>query len=121
MTNKQALKKQYLETKTRAGVYAIRNQLTGRALVAGSANVQGSLNRHLFELRHGTHRNRRLAQDWAAGGESSFTFEVLDLLKHSDDPAFDAAEELEQLTGLWRQEIPCEGEQGYGEAGRAAP
>lgn len=119
MTNRQALKKEYLETKTRAGVYAIRNHLTGRALVAGSANVQGSLNRHLFELRHGTHRNARLAQDWKACGESSFSFEVLDMLKHSDDPAFNATEELAQLTALWRQEVASGGEHGYDEAGRA--
>jgi hypothetical protein len=121
MTNRQALKKEYLETKTRAGVYAIRNQLTGRALVAGSTHVQGSLNRHLFELRHGTHRNAQLAQDWKAHGESSFNFEVLDMLKQSDDPAYNAAEELAQLTALWRQELGCEGELGYSEAGRPAP
>jgi hypothetical protein len=120
MTDRQALKKEYLETKTRAGVYAIRNHLTGRALVAGSANVQGSLNRHLFELRYGTHRDAQLAQDWKAYGECGFSFEVLDMVKHSDDPAFNAAEELAQLTALWRQEMGCEGEQGYSEAGRVA-
>jgi hypothetical protein len=64
MSDKQALKRQYFEAKTRAGVYAIRNQITGRALVAGSTNIQGTLNRHRFELRFGQHRNVRLAQNW---------------------------------------------------------
>jgi len=113
MTNKKALKRQYLETKTRAGVYAIRNQITGRALVAGSTNVQGTLNRHRFELQHGRHRNARLAQDWVEHGESSFFLEVLDMVKLSEDPAFNVARELELLVGLWRQEIPCLGEHGY--------
>lgn len=113
MTDRKTLKRQYLETKTRAGVYAIRNQLTGRALVAGSTNAQGTLNRHHFELRHGQHRNAQLARDWVAHGEAHFLFEVLDLLKPSDDPAFNAAEELEMLVSLWRQEIPCRGELGY--------
>ena len=40
MTNRKTLKRQYLETKTRAGVYAIRNRITGRALVAGSTIAQ---------------------------------------------------------------------------------
>jgi hypothetical protein len=120
MTDKQTLKRQYLETKTRAGVYAIRNQITGRALVAGSTNVQGTLNRHRFELRFGQHRNAELAQDWAKHGEASFIFEVLDIVKPSEDPAFDTARELEALLDLWRQEIPCMAERGYGDPKRAA-
>lgn len=120
MTNKQTLKRQYLETKTRAGVYAIRNQITGRVMVAGSTNVQGTLNRHHFELRHGLHRNAKLAQDWGEHGETNFHFEVLDMVKPCEDPGFNAAQELELLVSLWRQEIPCQGELGYDEPRRAA-
>ena len=115
MIYKQTLKRQYLETKTRAGVYAIRNRITGRALVAGSTNAQGTLNRHRFELQHGQHRNARLAQDWVEHGESNFLFEILDMVKPNEDPAFNAALELELLVSLWRQEIPCLGELGYDE------
>ena len=113
MTNKRILKQQYLETKIRAGVYAIRNLVTGRVLVAGSTNVQGALNRHRFELLQGIHRNPLLSQEWSLHGESSFNFEVLDLIKPREDSAFDAARELQDLVALWRQEIPCEGERGY--------
>lgn len=113
MTNKRILKKQYLETKTRAGVYAIRNLVSGRALVAGSTNVQGVLNRHRFELQHGTHRNVLLSQEWLLHGESSFNFEVLDVVKPRDDLAFDVARELKDLVALWREEIPCQGESDY--------
>jgi hypothetical protein len=115
MTNKKMLKRLYLETKSRAGVFAIRNQITGRALVAGSTNVQGTLNRHRFELQHGLHRNTSLAQDWVEHGETNFLFEVIDMVKPSEDPAFNAAQELEMLVCLWRQEIPCHGELGYEE------
>ena len=115
MTNRKALKRPYLETKTRAGVYAIRNQITGRALVAGSTNVQGTLNRHHFELRHGQHRNAKLEQDWVEHGGTNFLFDVLDRVKPSEDPAFNAAQELEMLVSLWLQEIPCVGELGYDE------
>ena len=115
MTDRKTLKRQYLETKTRAGVYAIRNQITGRALIAGSTNVQGTLNRHRFELQHGLHRNARLAQDWVEHGETNFLFDVLDMVKASEDPAFNAARELEMLVSLWRHEIPCLGELDYGD------
>ena len=50
MTSNKTLKRQYLETKARDGVYAIRNQITGRALVAGSTNVQGTLLDFCFPL-----------------------------------------------------------------------
>ena len=119
MTNNQMLKRQYLETKSRAGVYAIRNQITGRALVAGSTNVQGTLNRHHFELRHGHHRNAKLEQDWVEHGEANFLFEVLDMVKPSEDPAFNVAQELEILVSMWRQEISCHGEFGYDEPRRS--
>jgi hypothetical protein len=115
MTNRKTLKLQYLETKTRAGVYAIRNQITVRALVAGSTNAQGTFNRHRFELQYGQHRNARLAQDWVAHGESNFLFEILDMVKPNEGRAFNAPQELEMLVSLWRQEIPCVGELGYDE------
>jgi hypothetical protein len=113
MTNKRILKQQYLQTKSRAGVYAIRNLVTGRALISGSTNVQGVLNRHRFELRQGTHRNQQLSQDWSLHGESSFSFEVLDMVNPGDDATFDVARELEELVNLWRLEIQCEGARGY--------
>ena len=113
MTNKRILKQEYLETKIRAGAYAIRNLVTGRVLLAGSTNVQGALNRHRFELRQGTHRNPLLSQEWLLHGESSFNFEVLDMVKPREDSAFDVARELEELVALWRQEISCEGERAY--------
>lgn len=113
MTDRRVLKQQYRQAMNRAGVYAIRNRVTGRALVEGSMNAQGSLNRHQFELRHGTHLNKLLGQEWSLHGESTFTFEVLDIIEPPDDPAFDLAGELAQLVALWRQEIPCQGDAGY--------
>lgn len=113
MTNKQMLKQQYLETTSRAGVYVIRNEVTGRVLVAGSMNAQGMLNRHRFELRQGTHRNPLLSRDWVQYGESGFSFDILDMVKPCVDPTFNIAHELDDLVALWRQEIPCEGERGY--------
>lgn len=120
MTTNKMLKQQYLQTSSRAGVYAIRNCINGRALVAGSSNAEGALNRHRFELQRGGHRNPRLAQDWAEHGEAAFCFDVLDMVAPSDDPAFNAARELAALVSLWRQEIACDGDQGYELAAGAA-
>ena len=118
---KKAIKRQYLEVKSRAGVYAIRNHATGRALIAGAPNVEGVLNRHRFELRFGQHRNKSLMKDWQTFGESGFSFEVLDRIKPSDDPAFNAVEELAQLVNLWRVEMGCQGALDYAENLKEAP
>jgi lysylphosphatidylglycerol synthetase-like protein (DUF2156 family) len=120
MTDKRLLKQQYLDANSRAGVYAIRNLLTDRMLVAGSMDVQGALNRHRFELRQGGHRNRLLRQDWSQHGEAGFVFEVLDMLEPRDDAAFDLVHELKQLVDLWRLETACRGEKDYAFAGRTA-
>jgi hypothetical protein len=117
MTNKRILKQQYLETKSRAGVYAIRNLDTGRALIAGSTNVEGVLNRHRFELRQGSHRNAQLSRDWALHGEARFSFDVLGMVNPGEDPGFDVKRELEELVTLWRLEIQGEGAAGYEQRG----
>jgi hypothetical protein len=118
MTNNRILKQQYRDTKSRAGVYAIRNLVTGRALVAGSTNVEGALNRHRFELRQQSHRNTLLSHEWSLHGESSFQFEILDMVKPRDGMVLDVAHELAELVALWRQEIACDGERGYDISGR---
>jgi hypothetical protein len=109
--DKRALKREYLETRTRAGVYAIRHLASGRLLVAGSKDAQAALNRHLFELRMKMHRQRQLQRDWAEHGEAGFVFEVLDRVTPRDEADFDPGRELETLTAMWREQL------GLGEAG----
>jgi hypothetical protein len=113
------LKQQYLEDKSRAGVYAITNLTSGRVLVGGSMDVQGALNRHRFELRQGTHRNKLLSKEWALHGESNFCFDVLDLVKPTDDASFDVARELNDLVSMWRQEL-LQGKDDYEFSGKAS-
>jgi hypothetical protein len=114
------LRRRYKEDPPTAGVYAIRNVANGRLLVGGSANPEGALHRHRFELQLGGHRDRLLQQDWQQLGADAFTFEIVDRLKRSDDPAFDARTELAGLLALWRTELGAEHLAGYGDAGAAA-
>lgn len=119
MNDRKTLKQQYRDVRSRAGVYAIRCLANGRALVGGSPNVEGTLNRHRFELRLGQHRNAQLRQDWRAHGEAAFAFEVIDRVKPREEPGFDAAGELRALETLWREEFTRQGVAGYAEDGKA--
>ncbi|KQW57337.1 GIY-YIG nuclease family protein [Variovorax sp. Root411] len=111
--NRRALSRQYKETARPAGVFVIRNGLNGRVYMAGSLDVEGAMNRARFELNMRSHRNKALGQDWIAHGADRFTFEVIDRVKESEDPAFDRAAELEKLLALWREELQCDGDKGY--------
>lgn len=111
--SRRAISRQYKETARPAGVFVIRNGLTGRIYVAGSLDVEGAMNRARFELNLHSHRNKALGRDWIAHGADRFTFEVIDRVKESEDPTFDRAAELEKLLALWREELQCDGEKGY--------
>lgn len=110
---RRALTRHYKETRRPAGVFTITNRVNGRVYVDGSLNLDGTMNRHRFELNLRSHRNRPLQQDWLAHGADNFVFAVIDRLKERDDPLFDYQAELESLLALWREEIPCQGERGY--------
>lgn len=110
---RRALARKYKETVRPAGVFVIRNMLSGRIYLAGSLDVEGAMNRARFELGLRSHRNKALVRDWVAHGAEHFRFEVIDRVKERDDPAFDRAAELEKLLALWREELQCHGDQRY--------
>lgn len=99
------LKRQYLQAHPPMGVYAIRNLATGRCEVHASMNVEAAMNRVRFELARKQHRNAQLLREWLEFGPDNFRFEVLDLVKKREDPAFDYRAELDALLALWREEL----------------
>lgn len=105
MTRRRELSKQYKETGPRMGLYAIRNRADKVLFVGASLNVDGAMNRDRFELKNKTHRNKRLREDWLRWGADGLRFEVIDILKRRDDPAFDPHAELASLLVLWREEL----------------
>ena len=117
----RALKKRYTDSKRPAGVFVIRNQVNQRLYVGGAADPEAAINRHRFDLKLGTHRNRGLMHDWREHGPENFAFQVIDTVKPRDDPGFDAAAELAALLALWREELPCVGDAGYNEPEKETP
>lgn len=87
------------------GVYAIRDQESGRVLLGASRNVHAALNRARFELRMRSHSNRTLQAEWDRSGPERFVFEVLELVKERADPDFDYAGELKALEALHREAL----------------
>jgi hypothetical protein len=102
VSDRKALLRAYKQTPPPAGVYRVRDAVTGGYFLGSSLNLPGILNRHRFSLELGRERCRDLQRAWAADGPEAFVFEVLDTLEPSDDPAAEPAEEVRLLEELWR-------------------
>ncbi|QDF02556.1 hypothetical protein BHS04_04925 [Myxococcus xanthus] len=112
-SRRSELKRSYREAPPPMGVYAVRCLANGKVLVGASANVQGMLNRIRFELSTGMDRLPTLLEDWKRYGAERFTFEVLDVLKPSDEPVVAPEEELKVLEALWLDRLKPYGDAGY--------
>ena len=105
---RKALKQQYRENPPLAGVYRIRNEATGKALVKATSNLPAVANRLAFAKSTGTLSalDQRLRRDVGDTGASVLEFEILDVL--DVDPGAstgDLAGDLDALEGMWREKF----------------
>ena len=98
---RRALKRAWRERPPPAGVYRVRDTVTGEALFGRSPDVPAALNRHRFMLRAGVHPNAPLLAAWRLHGGDAFAFETLELLEGTDAPDCDLEGELAILEALW--------------------
>lgn len=113
---REELKQLAKEIKTEAGVYQIRNKENGKRYVASTPNLK-SLNGQQFMLNMGSHRNRRLQEEWKEYGEEAFEIEVVEKLKIPEGNIFfDVKDALKKLEASWLEKLQPYGENGYNEA-----
>lgn len=112
-TQQAALKAAYRQQAPALGIIALRHLPSGRTLLERSRNAPGALNRHRFELALGSHRNARLQADWRRDGEAAFRFDIIDTVKPSADPGFDADAELDALLALHQAQLLDQGQSRY--------
>src|SRR5262245_7594639 len=113
MKSRQELKRDYLERAKPAGVFQVKNTITGKLLLGSTLNLEGALNGHRFSLTIGSHRNAELQHDWNSDGPEAFAFEVLEMVKVSDEPYFNLNDELTLLEQIWIDQLQPFGERGY--------
>ena len=113
MKSRQELKRDYQERVKPAGVFQVKNIISGKVLLGSSLNLEGALNGHRFSLTIGAHRTTALQHDWNSYGSDAFTFEVLEVVKISDSPYFNLNDELTLLEQIWIEQLQPFGERGY--------
>jgi hypothetical protein len=117
--DRRARIREYKEMPPDAGIYRIRNTAEGRSLIGATVNLSGGMNRHRFQLKHGSHPDAELQADWNRLGESAFEFTVLDRLEPRDEPSYDPSEELGVLMEMWLDKLAAAGEALYGRSSDA--
>lgn len=104
MKSKKELKEAYIQMKIPAGMYRIRNLMSGMSYLDVNNNLDAIWNRHRTQLKFGTHRNSVLQQDWDTYGESNFVFEILEEIDTEDLTAEQISTELKILLSLYLDE-----------------
>ena len=107
---------EYKRIPLQAGIFQIKNKANGKVFLGSSLNLHGPLNKHKFMLGIGSHRNRSMQEDWNRYGEENFAFEILEVVKISEDPNFKPADELSLLEEIWLEKLQPFGERGYNQS-----
>jgi hypothetical protein len=111
--DKKQLKKDYQQTPRAIGVFLIRNNLNDKVFLAAGVNLPGLMNRHKFQLTHGSHANKQLQADWNEFGSHNFAFEIVDELSPRAGAELDYRAEAAFLEDLWLQKLRPFDERGY--------
>ena len=92
----------------KAGVYALRNGVTGRVLLASTPDIAALRNKLAFAQQTNTPSalDRRLAADLREYGIGAFTLEVLDVFDVLPDMTPRTVHaDLDALEQLWREKL----------------
>lgn len=115
MIDKKKAKQEYRNRVPDKGIYAITNTRTGRVFLGSTLNLYNIAGRSKCRLNMGSHKNERLQKDWKIFGEETFTFQILETLKLTDDPAYDYDEDLQILEMIWIEKYRPFAEKCYNE------
>lgn len=111
--SRKDIHREYKERVKPSGVFQVKNTTNGKVLLGSSLNLEGSLNKHKFMLKIGSHTNKALQKDWDELGANQFVFEILEEVKVVDSPNFNLQDELTLLEQIWLEKLQPVGEHGY--------
>lgn len=103
--DKAQLKRDFKEKQPVMGVYEIKVLTIDKCFVGYATDLNARFNRHKFDLKFGSHRNRELQQLWNSKGKSTFQFTIIDELNHDKNSDNDPKEELKLLLELWIEKL----------------
>jgi len=113
MDRKKEIKHSFKETSVEAGVFQIKNNLNNKLFIGSTRNLK-TINGTKFMLRtNGFTTSKELQNEYNQYGKDAFTFEILEILKKSDNLYFNEKEALQEMEQKWLETLQPYGEQGY--------
>ena len=104
MDRKKELLMEYRQRKREMGVYLFECAEGGR-YIGRADDPKGAINKNVFQLKMGSHPNKRLQKEWSDRGEAAFSVRVLDSLEYDEETKAECAEELAMLFDDWIQKM----------------
>lgn len=111
--DRKKMKTEYRETQPPAGVFQIKNTVTGKIFLVASINIKAAMNRHEFQLNFGSHPNAVLQEDWKKYGADSFALEILDFIEPDNDSNRNMSDDVKVLEDMWLENLRPFGDRGY--------
>ncbi len=105
MQRQKELKRAYLKTARKGGIFQIRNLKNQKRLLGSSFDIEKAFNRHVAMLKFGSHCNQALQADFNKMGLESFSMDVLDELDTAEKTETQITADLEELLQLWREKL----------------
>lgn len=103
---KRKLKETYKNSKSKMGVYQIKNVVTEKSYIGITQDLRGTMNGNQFKLETGSFKNRVLQEEWKKYGSDKFEASILTELDYGEDEAkTDYTEDLLVLRELISEDI----------------
>ena len=100
MDRKKELLMEYRQRKREMGVFLFECAEGGR-YIGGADDPKSAINKNVFQLKMGSHPNKRLQKEWSERGEAAFSVRVVDSLEYDEETKAECAEELAMLFDDW--------------------
>jgi len=101
---KKELLMEYKQRKREMGVFLFECAEGGR-YIGRADDPKGAINKNVFQLKMGSHPNKRLQKELSDRGEAAFSVRVLDSLEYDEETKAECAEELAMLFDDWIQKM----------------
>ena len=101
MDRKKELLMKYRQRKREMGVFLFECAEGGR-YIGCADDPKSAINKNVFQLKMGSHPNKRLQKEWSDRGEAAFSVRVVDSLEYDEETKAECAEELAMLYEDWK-------------------
>ncbi|RFS19220.1 GIY-YIG nuclease family protein [Chitinophaga silvatica] len=113
MSQKKDLKMTYKEIQFRKGVYQLRNTRNNKLYIGSSMDLDRAWNSLNLQLKMGNFANTLLQQEWNDQQGQDFVYEIVEVLKETNDPQADVKADVKTLERLVMMELQPFGDKGY--------